>query len=367
MSRLLLCTSLALLMISLTALSNAADRSPKFPPAQRIDPDFLLKKGATVDFVFEEDRPFASCHASTIVETENGDLLCALFAGTGEKNPDVGIWLSRYSDGKWSVIENVAKVNATAHWNPVLFRDARSGIHLFFKVGPEIPYWKTYWITSTDDGNTWSEATELVPGDQGGRGPVKNKPILLPDGTWLAGASTELNGWIPFFDRSEDLGKTWMRTEDIAIDPKVLRGKGAIQPTMWEWKPGHIRALFRTTSGFLGRSDSSDGGLTWSSLEPSGLPNNSSGVDAVRVDDGRVFLVYNPVGRNHGSRSPLNIAVSHDNGETWKDFASLESQPRREFSYPAIVKTQDGIAVSYTWKRERVRVWQIPLKALDGI
>jgi predicted neuraminidase len=369
MVRSTLCAGFALLIftqLSPAVTLHAAAREPEWPSPAIIDPGFLLEKGATVDFIFEEERPFKSCHASTVVATANGDILCAFFAGSGEKNPDVGIWMSRYSDGKWGPVTLGVKVNETAHWNPVLFRDGESGIHLFFKVGPEIPYWQTYWITSTDDGKTWSDATQLVDGDEGGRGPVKNKPILLPDGTWLAGASTELDGWKPFFDRSEDQGKTWTRTEDIVIDRKVLKGRGAIQPTMWEWKPGHIRALFRTTSGFLARSDSSDGGLTWSELEPSGLPNNSSGVDAVRVDDGRVFLVYNPRGRR-GGRSPLNIAVSHDNGETWKDFASLESQPSREFSYPAIVKTADGISVSYTWKRQRVRAWQIPLKALEGI
>ncbi|MFP6615695.1 MAG: sialidase family protein [Candidatus Hydrogenedentota bacterium] len=357
---------LVIVQLSPAVTLRAVGQETTFPSPQIIDPEFLLEKGATVDFIFGEERPFRSCHASTVVETANGDILCAFFAGSGEKNPDVGIWMSRYSGGNWGPVTLGVKVNETAHWNPVLFRDARSGIHLFFKVGPEIPYWQTYWITSTDDGRTWSEATELVAGDKGGRGPVKNKPILLPDGTWLAGASTELGGWDPFFDRSTDLGKTWTRTEDIAIGRDVLKGRGAIQPTMWEWKPGHVRAVFRTTSGFLARSDSADGGLTWSPLGQSGLPNNSSGVDAVRVDDGRVFLVYNPTGRR-GGRSPLNIAVSHDDGDTWKDFASLEFEPRREFSYPAIVKTKDGISVSYTWKRQRVRAWQIPFTALEGI
>lgn len=370
MMRLLFCMIIAILIVgqfTRSAHAQVPDREPKFPAPSIIAPDFLLEKGATVDFVFEEDRPFAQCHASTIVDTANGELLCAWFAGTEEKNPDVGIWLSRYSDGQWGPITKGAKVNPTAHWNPVLFRDPATGIHLFFKVGPEIPYWQTYWITSSDDGKSWSEASELVTGDKGGRGPVKNKPILLPDGTWLAGASTELEGWLPFFDRSEDKGKTWTRSEDIAFDRQVIKGRGAIQPTMWEWKPGHVRSLLRTTSGLLARSDSEDGGKTWSPLVPSGLPNNNSGVDAVRVEDGRVFLIYNPVEKNWGSRSPLNIAVSHDNGETWNDFASLESEPEMEFSYPAIVTTENGIAVSYTWKRERVRVWQIPMTALEGI
>ncbi len=61
-------------------------------------------------------------------------------------------------------------------------------MHLWFKVGPQIPAWRTYTAVSTDEGESWSEPAPLVPGDAGGRGPVKNKPLILGDGAWLAGA-----------------------------------------------------------------------------------------------------------------------------------------------------------------------------------
>jgi predicted neuraminidase len=97
------------------------------------------------------------------------------------------------------------------------------------------------------------------------------------------------------------------------------------------------------------------------------LPNNNSGIDALRLDDGRVLLVYNPVGKNWGARTPLDLAVSVDNGMTWRTVAHLEDDPDQdsEYSYPAIVRTTDGIAICYTWQRERIRCWQIPLAALD--
>lgn len=323
--------------------------------------DNVVESGGRIDFVFGDDRPFAQCHASTITQPEPGVLLAAWFGGTEEKDPDVGIWFSRFADGVWSPPKRLAKVNETAHWNPVLFTDPEADTYLFFKVGPEIPYWQTYWMKTTDGGLTWTKPEELVPGDKGGRGPVKNKPIILSDGTWLAPASTELEGWKPFVDRSKDKGKTWTRSDDFAIDPEKIPGVGAIQPTMWESAPGNVHALLRTAAGKIGRADSTDGGKTWSPVRLTDLPNNNSGLDVLKLENGRLFLVYNPIGKNWGPRTPLNLAVSTDNGETWTDLVSLETE-EGEYSYPAIIRTAEGVAICYTWRRERVRCWQIPME-----
>jgi hypothetical protein len=59
------------------------------------------------------------------------------------------------------------------------------------QIGWKIPEWESYSTRSMDHGVTWSEPSELIAGDHGGRGPVKNKNIVLTDGTWLAPASLE--------------------------------------------------------------------------------------------------------------------------------------------------------------------------------
>lgn len=359
----------SLFSIALLSLAGSAVAQSVVSPiaAEYSNPDVfrerVLSAGGAVEFVFGDDRPFAECHASSIVETKNGDLFCVWFGGTKENDPDVGIWSSVRKHGSWSTVERLVKVNETAHWNPVLFRDAEDRVHLFFKVGPEIPYWETYWMTSSDNAKSWTMPTPLVPGDKGGRGPVKNKPIVMSDGTWVAGSSTELKGWKPFIDRSKDFGVTWTRSADISIDKDVISGKGAIQPTLWESEPGYLHTLMRTTMGSVIRSDSDDGGNTWSPARVTSLPNNNSGIDAVRLADGRVALLYNPVGKNWGPRTPLTLAISEDNGESWKNVAHLETN-KGEYSYPAIVATEEGLVLSYTWKRERVRCWVIPLSAL---
>jgi len=358
-------------LVFLVSLAGAADDDDVADPAvvaMAPSPDVFRQKvesaGGRVDFVFEDDRPFAQCHASTIVEAGDGSLFCAWFGGTKESDPDVAIWMSRFKDGAWSKPAVAAKAAQEAHWNPVLFRDPARGLFLFFKVGVDVPQWRQYWMKSSDDGATWSQPVELVPGDVGGRGPVRSKPIILSTGEWMAPSSTEAGGFKPFVDFSNDGGATWRRSQDFLIDPNVVKGEGAIQPTVWESAPGKVHALMRTAAGFVARADSEDGGKTWTPLYKTGLPNNNSGIDLLKLEDGRLLLIYNPVGKNWGSRTPLTLDVSTDNGATWKMIAHLETEPG-EYSYPALVRTSKGVAISYTWRRERIRSWQLPIGALE--
>ena len=143
------------------------------------------------EHIFGEDRPFLSCHASTLVVLENNDILSAWFGGTKEKDSDVAVWFSRRANGSWAAPEVIADEAGIAHWNPVLFQDGTGTIYLYYKVGHEIKEWFTRVMFSKDQGQTWSQPEELVEGDIGGRGPVKNKPILLQNGAILAPASIE--------------------------------------------------------------------------------------------------------------------------------------------------------------------------------
>lgn len=320
-------------------------------------------------FLFEEARPFASCHAATIAALSGGDLLVAYFAGTKEGAPDVGIWCSKRERGVWSKPYEVANEEGLVHWNPVLHRKANGELLLFYKVGYPIPAWYSRCIVSRDDGRTWSEPRELVPGDVGGRGPVKNKLIVLKDGTWAAPASLEsLVVWDAFVDLSRDEGATWEQSALVPAnhpqgEPEryiegapTVPGRGLIQPTLWESEPGRVHMLLRSTGGSIYRSDSADGGRTWSPAYRTYLPNNNSGIDLAQMDDGRLALVYNPVGMYKGPRSPLIVSVSADNGETWDELLTMEREPG-EYSYPAIVADGNKLHIVYTWNRERIRYW----------
>lgn len=310
-------------------------------------------------YVFEGQQSFQQCHASTVLYTGNGNFLVAWFGGTHEKHDDVGIWLSKGQPGNWSTPIEVAKIREDAHWNPVLFRGNDGTIVLYFKVGKTIDHWETWYKLSSDEGETWTEAKELVAGDKGGRGPVRNKPIVLSDGTWLAPSSDEKKGvWNAFVDRSEDQGKTWTATPFIPINRDSIPEEGVIQPALWESSNGNVHMLLRSSAGVICRSDSRDYGKTWSPVYKTTLPNPNSGIDLTKLDDGTLVLAYNPDSENWGSRSPISLAVSTDNGKTWPTKLTVDKgSSEDEFSYPSIIHTGDTVALTYTWKRQRVAFW----------
>ncbi len=256
-----------------------------------------------------------------------------------------------------------------AHWNPVLYRldDRRLGdatstgeIALQFKIGASIRSWQTWIARSRDGGLRFESAVPLVPGDRGGRGAVRNKPIRLASGDWLAGASSERwRNWEAFFDRSPNGVDGWVTTGKVAIDRAHFEGKGLIQPTLWESAPGRIHALFRTTDGRIHRSDSEDDGHRWSTAYPIDVPNNNSGLDLARLADGTLALACNPVPGKRGARTPLSLLFSRDNGISWPWGFDVETGPG-EFSYPAVIASGEGLALCYTWNRRRIAFVRIP-------
>lgn len=306
--------------------------------------------------------PFAQCHASTIAETIDGTLVAAWFGGLHEGHQNVGIWLSRKIDEKWSKPIEVAdgkQADGKIHpcWNPVLFQSKGGPLMLFFKVGPNPEQWWGEWMVSTDNGKTWKERKRL-PDDI--LGPIKNKPIQLESGTILCPSSTEANGkdWILHVESTSDGGKTWSSTGPI----HSKEVGGAIQPSILTYPDGRLQIIARNRNheGRLWQTWSKDQGKTWSTITPLPLPNPNSGTDAVTLKDGRQLLLYNHT--NGGSPGPkprnremLNLALSTD-GEHWSTVATLENTPGAEFSYPAIIQTKDEMVhITYTWQRRLIK------------
>lgn len=340
-----------------------------------------MKADNLTEFIFTE-APFVSCHASTIVELRNGDLMSAWFGGTGEGHPDVAIWGSRRSAGKWSAPMELAREPDIAAYNPVLFYTKDGRLWLYYKYGPHPDDWTAARKWSNDDGVTWSPVEHLPAGLYG---PIRAKPLVLLDGTVVSGTSVEsYRSWACWIERSTDNGKSWRRLGPITVRPSEAgpaargdvpaavpgasewsRTEGIIQPSVVSLGGSHLRLYARSTArtGKICIADSLDRGLTWTQARPIDLPNPNSGIDAVALKDGRVVVIYNNSDRH---RTPLNLAVSRD-GEHFQMFQTLEDQPG-EYSYPAIIQGRNGdLHITYTWQRKRIRYVRVPLSAIPRV
>jgi len=362
------------------------------------------------EFLFK-DAPFKECHAATIKELPNGDLVSAYFAGTRERNPDVCIYVSRKQKGsdEWTAptiaADGVFELNdplcalaglsginekttpATAGpvapnfkgdinnsrrkscWNPVLFQIPGSDeLLLYYKIGTSVGDW-TGWLTrSNDGGKTWS-SREPMP--EGFLGPIKNKPEYI-DGRIISPSSRENDGWRAWIEYSDDNGKTWQTSGAIPSelmfttnDTTRLQPIYSIQPSILKLADGRLQILCRTRNAKLATSFSSDNGATWSEMTLSSVPNNQSGTDAVTLKDGRHVLIYNNFetikGTPKGPRTPLSIAISED-GTHWRHIITLEDSPINKYEYPSIIQGTDGtLHAVYTWRRSRIKYVKLDL------
>jgi predicted neuraminidase len=323
----------------------------------RASPAWIAAQPGLLSEEFIGSHPGTSmCHASTIVQVDDG-LVAAWFGGNYEGHRGVSIWSSRCpTGGSWSEPVQVADgvISAAeryACWNPVLFKPQAGPLLLFYKVGPSPRAWWGMLMTSSDGGRTWSAPRRLPDGILG---PIKNKPIALPDGALLCPSSTEdpglrvfSQGWRVFVERTADLGVSWTTVGPINDVETV----DAIQPTLLRDRDQRLHMLCRSRDGWITEAWSSDSGHTWGAMTNSSLPNPNSGIDAVTLSDGRQLVVYNHC---TAGRDVLNVAIS-DDGKLWRAALLLEDHAG-EFSYPAVIQGADGLVhITYSWQRERIR------------
>ena len=320
-------------------------------------------------------------HASTVVELKDGDVMAAWFGGSREGAPDVAIYGARLHGGAWSAPAELARAMGVPCWNPVLFHTRDGRLWLYYKYGPKPATWAGARKWSRDEGRTWSNEERLPPGILG---PIKDKPLVLPDGVIVSGSSVESAGWNAWIERSADNGNTWTKfgpitvpeSADVPDDSTIAEIRSKLAPTGGHYPPRtitvgiiqpsvvwvgwhHLRfyARSQTRSALIAVSDSEDDGRSWTQAHFIALPNPNSGIDAVRLKDGRVVLAFN---NSFDKRSPLNLAISAD-GEHFRVFQTLEDG-LGEYSYPALVEAANGdLLVTYTWQRQTIKFVRVPL------
>lgn len=326
-------------------------------------------------------------HAATITETLDGTLIAAWFGGTKENDPDVDIWVSRKPpEAQWSepiIVDDGArevdgKQKEFACWNPVLFTDPKDGtIYLWYKItgaGREKGF-KNWWgavKTTNDQGRTWSERIWLPevdreregnkvfePYNHRAAGPVKNRPIVMPDGSLLCPSSTESgHGWKSHFEHYQADDWTGQK-HGVKVYGPIMSGR-SIQPSfvILSEDKQHLGVFLRDD----GYAESKDGGKTWTKVLDSPI-KTSKGLHAVTTKNNIHFLVHNPSDK----RTPLSLSRSLD-GKKWEVLIEdLWSDGSQSMDYPTIMQASDGkLHVVHTYGRNFIHHIVLDTEYLEG-
>lgn len=306
-----------------------------------------------------------SVHVSSLTELPAGRLAASWYGGSREGARDVALYVATRDAGAtnvWSAPHRVVTPESAGEetyryvkkvGNAVIFGGTNGHLHLLY-VTTGFGGWSCSSLnlkTSTDGGTTWSRSRRL------GLSPcfnlselVKNAPVPLADGGFVVPVYHELLGKF-----SELL---WLPPDadgEAAIKTRAAGGRTAFQPALVALNETNALLLARAagTVARIHTARTSDGGRTWSAFAATELPNSNSGLDAIRLADGRLLLAFNDTGIG---RDNLRLAISSDEGATWQRAATLVTEVGQEFSYPSVLQTRDGlIHVTYTWKRRGIK------------
>ena len=113
------------------------------------------------------------------------------------------------------------------------------------------------------------------------------------------------------------------------------------------------------TIGYIVRSESRDGGLTWSEGKDSAFPNPNAAVDFLKLQSGRLLLIFND---SMNRRTPLTAALSSDQDRTWPIRRNIR-EGDGDFGYPTAFQARDGrIHLVFTSEGERSSITRSSMK-----
>lgn len=326
--------------------------------------DFLA-----VDFGLIPTGGFNTAHAPALIETHDGGMLCAWFAGSFEGSGDISIVVSKLDPEalEWSIPEVVSKGIDRSEQNPAFFRAPDGEIWLIYtsqlsrQEGKDnMQYTSIIMVQkSSDEGQRWSAPEVLFANE----GTFSRQAIqILSNGrwifsTWLCEDSEDgLTNDPTEFQLSDDEGKTWRAV-------RMPESNGRVHANVIEVEPGHLVAFMRSRfADFIYSSESTDFGDTWTIPQATTLPNNNASISAIQLQTGEVALAYNlnaaadaAFGKVSwpGLRNPVVVSISEDFGKSWpvgrimeaaEGYIGQENKTNNsQHEYPTLYQDKNGL------------------------
>lgn len=260
--------------------------------------------------------------------------------------------------------------------SPSLLRLKDGRIGLFYLRTNNFHDCRMYLRTSGDEGETWSEAKLCIPApgyfvvnnDRVIR--LKSGRILIPAAYHRPRGEQDPTAWeswdaraVTLFYYSDDDGESWQESQDWWGLP-VRSGSGMQEPGVVELNGGRLYGWARTDTGRQWQTVSRNRGKNWAPPQPSRFLSPTSAMSIKRIPaTGDLLAVWNdhsrrwklppPVlsggfGTNSSwGRTPLALAISQNEGKTWKLAKLVEDDPRRGFCYTAIHFIEDAVLLAY--------------------
>lgn len=306
------------------------------------------------DKVIGTEFPGRYKHPASFDQLANGDLYLAYYGGDGEYE-DSKVYGMRKPKGadEWTTPEVIADTPFWGEGNPVVWQAPDGRVWLFY-VQRYGDTWSDSRIKAkiSDDGaKTWSDPF-MVTWEKGTM--VRARPIVLNNGDYLLPIYAEAGhdrehvgaGTASVFLRYDPETHHWNPTN------KVTSRLGNLQPSAVQTDDDYLIAYSRRGGGYdprddgwLVRTESRDGGYTWSEGVETDFPNPNAATDFIKLDNGHLMLVYND---SMDDRTPLTVAISTDNDKTYPHRRNI-GEGDNTFAYPVAIQTDDGkIHVIYT-------------------
>ena len=304
----------------------------------------------------------AKSHSATLAELPDGSLAAAWYAGSGEGAADVSIYLAKRSpEGNWSEplpimtrdrVTADLRRNVISLGNPLLLPDPSGRLGLLF-VSIVAGRWSGSSMNMTwspDGGETWGPIEKLTLNPLANLSALpRNPPAPLVGGGWAVPVYEEFLGKFPEILWLQPDGDDW----SVAVS-RIEGGVYILQPSLVPMGERRAASFFRDfrPAKWMSAAWSEDAGRTWTKPTSTELPNKDSGLCVVRLSDGALLCAFNDV--SPGKRENLRLALSRDEGRTWRRIATLAEESGSEFSYPYMIWSGGKIFMVYSARQKEI-------------